>query len=98
MKRRPEVFLRQAEVISVGRAKGFNRENVNELHDKLHTLIDMHGFDATRMFSMDESGITKVQCMGRKAKKNGYLTNGKRGDNTTMVCCMSAGGTLSHQW
>ena len=70
MKRRPEVFLRQAEVISVGRARCFNRENVNELYEKLHTLIDMHEFDATRMFIMDESGITTVQCMRRKAKQN----------------------------
>ena len=34
---------------------------MNEFYDKLQTLIDMHGFDATRMFSMGESGITTAQ-------------------------------------
>ena len=98
MKRRPEVFLRQAEAVCVGRARCFNRENVSDVYDKQQTLIDMHGFDATRMFSMDESGITTVQkpdkVHGKKGKQHiGYVTNGKRGDNTTLVCCMSAGSS-----
>ena len=41
------------------RAKGFNTENVNELYDKVQTLTDMHGFNATRLYG--RSGITTVQ-------------------------------------
>ena len=94
-----EVSLRQAEATSVGRAKGFNRKHVNEFYDKQQTLIDMHGFDGTRMFNMDESGITTVQkhckVFGKKGKKQiGSLTSGETGVNTTVVCCMSAGGNF----
>ena len=51
------------------RVKGFNRENVNEFYDKLHTLIDMHGVDATRMSNRDESGITTVQKRDKVRKE-----------------------------
>ena len=72
--------------------KGFNRETVNGFYDKLKILIDMHGFDATRMFSTDESGITTVQkpdeVLGKRSNKQiGSLASGKIGDNTTVVYC-----------
>ena len=65
---------------------------MNECYDKLQTLIDMHGFDATRMFSMDESGITTVQkpdkVHRKKGKKQiGYLTNGRQYKNGVLHEC-----------
>ena len=49
---------------------------MNEFYDKQQKLIDMHGFDGTRMFNMDESGITTVQkhckVFGKKGKKNRF--------------------------
>ena len=43
MQRHPDLSLRQAEATSVARAKGFNRNNVGDLYNKLEKLIEKHG-------------------------------------------------------
>ena len=66
---------------------------MNEFYDKLQTLIDMHGFDATRMFNMDESGITTVQkpgkVIGKKGKNKSVPLQVVKGESIIQQSCVA---------
>ena len=95
MRRHPDLSLRQPEASSLARAKGFNRKSVGEFFNLHEQTIDKYGIDGTRVYTMDESGLTTVQKLGkviscRGKKQVGGITSGERGLNTTIVCCLSA--------
>ncbi len=98
MSRHPNLRLRQPECISVNRAKGFNRANVNEFFDLLEQIVDENKLDGLHIYNVDESGFSTVQkksskVISEKGKHQvGALSSGERGINTTMVVCCNAAG------
>ncbi|XP_070182914.1 jerky protein homolog-like [Littorina saxatilis] len=97
-RRHPEISLRQPEATSFARAEGFNREAVNRYFNLLEELVDDISLHASRIFNMDETGISTVQkrCQKVLAQKGkhqiGSMSSGERGVNTTIVVCASAAG------
>ena len=97
MKRNPDLSLRSPEATSIGRMRGFNRQDVSEFFSKYTSLIDEEGFGADQIYNMDETGHSTVQTLSKvisvKGKRQvGGITSAERGTNTTGVYCHSASG------
>jgi len=97
MRRHPELSLRSPEATSLGRMRGFNRQDVGDFFDKYYQLLEEHGFTADKMYNMDETGHSTVQTPSKvlsvKGKRQvGAATSAERGTNTTGVYCHSATG------
>lgn len=97
--RHPELTYREPQATSLARVKGFNKENVYEFFDILQKIVEENAIDATRIFNVDESGVSTVQTKCKKVlaqrgkKQVGAVSSGERGVNTTIVCCTSASGS-----
>ena len=97
-KRHPEISVRRPEATSMSRAIGFSKEAVNQFYDILKVELQKHDIDASRIWNVDESGLTSVhkppKIMAVKGMKQvGKLTSGERGKTITVICCFNAAGT-----
>ena len=97
MQRHQQISLRQPQATSIARAHGFNRESVDTFSKLLQDILQENSIPPTRIFNMDETGLTTVQkpqrVIAQKGKAQvGAITSAERGVNTTCVCCMSAAG------
>ena len=85
---------------SFSRALGFNRENVENFFKILEEAYDRYKFTATRVYNVDETGISFVQSkiphvIGRKGKRQiAAITSAERGATITVIACMSASGNF----
>ncbi|XP_046684553.1 uncharacterized protein LOC124370309 [Homalodisca vitripennis] len=96
-KRNPQISLRKPSATSLSRVIGFNKPEVDLFFKNLENLIDKHKFPASRVFNMDETGISSVQKPGhilapKGQKQVGGVTSWERGRNVTVVCAFSASG------
>ena len=74
MRRNPNVTLRTPESVSVSRAIGFRRAEVNLFFQNLGKILEENALDASRIFNVDETGMSTVQ----KQKQKILATKGKK--------------------
>jgi hypothetical protein len=93
-----ELAIRQPECLSMNRFKSFTKINCDHFFDIMGNLVDLHQFDASSIYNMDETGFSTVQkkavrIISSKGKRRvSTLSSGERGVNTTVVCCVNAAG------
>lgn len=96
-RRNPEISLRKPSATSLSRVTGFNKNEVDLFFKNLVSVMKQHNFPASRIFNMDETGISSVQKLGpilgpKGQKQVGGVTSWERGRNITAVCAFSAAG------
>lgn len=98
MSRHQDLRLRTAESTSLQRAVGFSKDQVTGFFDKLTELMDKHKFSPSKIFNVDETGVSCVhtnslKVMSIKGKKQvGKLTSAERGRNVTILLSINATG------
>jgi len=96
--RNTNIALRKPESTSYARATGFNKPAVQKFYNLLGDLITKHGFDGSRIFNCDETGMKTVQQQHAKVlakagqRQVGALTSAERGKNVTFICTVSGCG------
>lgn len=102
MKRHPELSLRTPEKTSMQQVVGFNKAKVSRYFELLEKQLFIEDgsrkIPAQNTYNVDETGITICQhpqkIIGKKGKKSiGVLTSAEKGENITVICCVSASGT-----
>ncbi|XP_036334788.1 uncharacterized protein LOC118745442 [Rhagoletis pomonella] len=100
-KRHREILsLRRPTSTSFDRAKGFTRHNVSSFFNLLEDEYIKHNFSATRIWNVDETGLSVVQSrqpkvIAQKGKRQiGAMTSAERGSLITVITYMSAGGSF----
>lgn len=99
MARNPELSFRKPEATSLNRVTAFNKIEVDRFFENLEKVMSTHKFNPTKIFNMDETGITTchkpARIVGPKGQKQvGAITSLERGKTTTVCCAMSAAGTF----
>lgn len=97
MRRHTELSIRSPEPTSICRAVGFNQPSVKRFFDALKAELTKARFDATRIYNMDETGLTVVHCpqkvlAKRGQKQIGKVVSGEKGQTVTAICACSASG------
>ena len=94
--RYPDLSIRtpQANSRPIARAVGFNRPKVNQFYSTYKNLLDTHILSPSRIYNMDEMGITEVHKLGKiiaskGARQVGKITSAERGSTVTLTCAMS---------
>ncbi|KAJ8953436.1 hypothetical protein NQ318_023555 [Aromia moschata] len=60
LKRHRNLSLRTPEATSAARAMGFNEVSVGKYFDLLTSVMEMYNFRPTRIYNVDETGLTTV--------------------------------------
>lgn len=100
LRRNLDISLRTPEPTSIARARGFNRPQVQRFYQNLSDQVTKHNIDASRLYNMDETGVTTTsnrppKVLSVKGKKQvGVISSVERGQLTTVICCCNAAGSF----
>ena len=72
--RHPIISLRIPEVTSAARARGFNKVVVSKHFENLSLVMDKYKFEPSRIWNVDESGLTTVPSKNSKI----FATKGRK--------------------
>lgn len=97
LKRNPSLSIRTPEATSAGRASSFNLHNVNEFFKKLGNVILKHNFLPSRIWNLDETGVTTVLrqkkiVASKGVKQVGAIVSAERGTLVTVELAANAAG------
>ncbi|KAJ8962215.1 hypothetical protein NQ318_018187 [Aromia moschata] len=97
MARHPDLSLRTPESMSMMRAVGFNKPQVDLFFINLDKLMTLYNFSPSNIYNCDETGVSCVQkhqkvIAPKTVRQVGKLTSAERGKNITILFCMSANG------
>lgn len=96
--KRHNLSLRAPEHISANRMKAFNKTSVDRFFDQLKSVMTEHNFEPSRIWNIDETGLSTVPPKATKviaskgAKRVGRYASGERGTMVTLVLAVNAAG------
>ncbi|XP_050505300.1 uncharacterized protein LOC126883682 [Diabrotica virgifera virgifera] len=98
MSRHPRLTLKKAEHLQKSRMLARNPEIVYDFFDKLEEVISTYNILPSFTFNTDESGFSsdpsKVRGIGIKGKTLSRVSGGSGRENTTVLACSAADGTI----
>ena len=89
--------IKKPQATSIARAHGFNKAKVNEFFQMYRSVLETAQYTPSRVWNMDEIGITNVQRPGKLVATKGArhvakVTSGERGTTVRVVCAINAAG------
>ena len=97
-RRHPDLAIRQPQGTNIARAVGFNRPKVQQFFKIYRDQLSASEYPPSRIWNMDETGVTNVQKPGKVVATKGVqqvgkMTSAERGSTVTLICAMSAVGS-----
>ena len=96
MARHPNLALKMPEGMSIARAMAFNRTNVKLFFDTYAEALKRHSFQPSRIFNLDESGLSTVMdpcgVVCERGRPVASQISQERGAHMTFVGIISADG------
>lgn len=97
LRRNSTISLRKPEGTSLNRVSAFNKIEVETFFENVTKVLEKYKFPESRIFNVDETGISTVQkpskILASKGQKQvGYAISWERGKTVTVTCAMSALG------
>ena len=91
--------MRKPEPTFLARAQAFNKPQVMKYLELLESTLKTHNISSSRVYDMDESGLSTVKSTQKivalKGKNQvGAITSAERGVHCTVVCCVSSAETF----
>ena len=96
---RHHLSIRQPQGTSIARTVGFNRPQVQNFFDLYRGCLEAKNYAPSRIWNMDETGLTTVQKPGKilaskGTRQVGKVTSAERGALVTLVCACNAAGVF----
>lgn len=101
LERHPELSIRQAEGLSIARAQGLNRGEVNKMFDLLLNVMTEHNLldKPDKIFNIDETGVQLNNSTGKVIATRGArvvhsITSAEKGETLSVIACCNAVGNF----